>query len=128
MGNISAAEDVADAVTKALNQNGAEGLSGESQFGMYPFWIGVGFAVVLLVFFMAAYFKAGDMTRGQWQILRFFGAFCAGSAGVFLAGGALVHATGKLGTMNYAISGTAGFALFFVVWFTWPKFESPPAR
>ena len=119
-------KDVADTITDALSTPQEPVTEYGNLMRVPQFWIGVAFASILLVFFMVAYFKSKDMTRVQWQILRFFGALCAASAGAFLAGGALFQATGNAGAMNYAISGTTGFALFFVVWFTWVAYEPTP--
>jgi hypothetical protein len=126
-------KEVGAAVFDAIEEHGKPGVvptPAPSPILEHQLWIGVGFALLLTVFFMVAFFKAKDLSRGQWQILRFFGALCAGAAGGFLTGGALFKASGNLGAMDYSISGVAGFALLFTVWFTWSKFEAsaPPVE
>ena len=82
-------------------------------------WIGVAFGAALVIFLMVAYFKARNITDGQLVILRFLSALCAGCMGASFAGEALFEASGKTGTgLDIVVSGTAGFALFLVVWFT----------
>jgi hypothetical protein len=93
----------------------------------YQLWIGSGFAVFLVVFLMVAFFKAPNMTSVQRDILRFLAALCAGSAGALIAGEALFRMEGYTGGFKYLVSGTAGFALFFVVWFFFPKPTGPLA-
>jgi hypothetical protein len=75
---------------------------------------------------MFAFFRAPVMTAGQFAILRFFAALCAGFAGGLIAGEALFRMQGDTGGTKYLVSGTAGFALFFVVWFFFPKHTTPP--
>ena len=97
----------------------------------YQLWIGFGFVGLIVVFFMIAFFKAPDLTSGQLAILRFLGALCAGFAGALIAGDALFKMQSDLGEgTKLAITGTAGFALFFTVWFFFPKKEEapPPAK
>jgi hypothetical protein len=96
----------------------------------YQLLIGIVFAFFLVVFLMIAFFTAPNMTTGQHSILRFLAALCAGFAGALIAGDALFRVEGDTGAVRYFISGTAGFALFFVVWFFFPKPtvpEAPPA-
>jgi hypothetical protein len=93
----------------------------------YQLWIGFGFAVLLVLFLMVAFFKAPTMTPGQFAILRFFAALCAGFAGGLITGEALFRMEGDTGGVKYLVSGTAGFALFFVVWFFFPKLTPPMA-
>lgn len=90
-------------------------------------WIGTGFAAVLVLFLMIAYFNSSKLEQGQWAILRFLCALCAGAAGGFLTGEAVFKLTGKLEAGEVAISGTAGVALFFAVWFTFGNLiQKPP--
>ena len=91
----------------------------------YQVWIGFGFAVLLVFFLMIAFFKAPNMTPGQFAILRFLAALCAGFAGALITGEALFRMEGDTGGVKYLVSGTAGFALFFVVWFFFQK-PTPP--
>jgi hypothetical protein len=79
-------------------------------------------AFAVLIFLMTAFFKKDELTAGQWAILRFLCALCAAFAGFFIAGQAIFQMSGQTpeGTA-FAISGTAGFALFFTVWFFFPR-------
>jgi hypothetical protein len=91
----------------------------------YQLLIGIFFAFLLVIFFMVAFFAAPNMTSGQHAILRFLAALCAGFAGALIAGEALFRMEGDTGATKYLVSGTAGFALFFVVWFFFPKYTAP---
>jgi hypothetical protein len=99
-------------------------------------WIGFGFLALLVVFLMYSVIippRSADSTRAT---IRFLTALCAGFAGGFLTGEALIHMEGAVGSTKYAISGAAGTALFFTVWFFYdqviplrPGFEfSIPAK
>jgi len=98
-----------------------------SGFQAYQLWIGFGFALLLVIFLIVAFFKKGELTHAQWAILRFLSSLCAAFAGALITGDALFKLDGTMGpNTKYAISGTAGFALFFVVWFFFPKPPSKP--
>lgn len=85
-------------------------------------WVGLGFAAALVIFFIVAFFVAKRMTDDQRNLVRFLSALCAGFAGGLFIGDALFKMTGTLGSgAKYAISGAGGFALFFVIWFFFPK-------
>lgn len=85
-------------------------------------WIGLGFAAALVIFFIVAFFVAKRMTDDQRNLIRFLSALCAGFAGGLFVGDALFQLTGTFGLgAKYAISGATGFALFFVIWFFFPK-------
>ena len=80
-------------------------------------WIGLGFVALLVIFFMVAFFMK-NLTPSQEQILRFLAALCAGFAGALLAGEALFSMNTQLQQgSSLAVRGTAGFALFFAVWY-----------
>ena len=83
-------------------------------------WIGFGFLVALVIFLVCSFFFTPKLTDDQRAILKFLLALCAGFSGGFLTGGALFEMH-KTGPTTIGISGTAGFALFFVVWFFYPK-------
>lgn len=85
-------------------------------------WIGVGFTAALIVFLMITFFVKDASSHAQYNTLRFLTSLCGGFAGGFLAGEALFSLNKEMadGT-RLAISGTAGFALMFTVWFTYPK-------
>ena len=94
----------------------------------YQFWVGFGLVLLVVVFFMVAFFLAPNMTSGQYTILKFLAALCAGCAGSLLTGEALFRFEGTMGTQTkYLFSGTAGFALFGLVWLIFPKFTPPQA-
>lgn len=84
-------------------------------------WIGFGFLGLLVLFLIYSVIRppaTNDTTRAT---VRFLTALCAGFAGGFLTGDALFSMKGTAGGMEYAISGAAGCALFFAVWFSYPK-------
>jgi hypothetical protein len=88
-------------------------------------WIGFGFVVLLIGFLMMVFFV--DLKKPhQWEILRFLTALCAGFAGGLLTGTALFSMSGKLGAGEFSISGAAGMALFFTVFFFFGKFSDRP--
>jgi hypothetical protein len=88
----------------------------------HQLWIGFGFVLFLIVFFMIAFFKAKTLTSDQRTILRLLGALCTGFAGALFTGDALFNMEGSFGAgPKFAIRGAAGAALFFVVWFFFPK-------
>jgi hypothetical protein len=90
-------------------------------------WIALGFVAALVLFLMITYFRRDTSTRNQHKTLRFLTSLCAGFAGGFFTGDALFHYEQQLSSgAKLGISGTAGFALFFVVWFTFGDWEVPP--
>jgi hypothetical protein len=91
-----------------------------SPLQQYQLWIGLGLLLLLLTFIIVAFFKP-VLTADQRSILRFLSALCGGFAGAFITGDALFKMTGKTSTSEYAISGAAGFALFFVTWMFFSK-------
>jgi len=89
-------------------------------------WIALGFVAALVAFLMIAYFTKDTSTINQQRILRFLTALCAGFGGGFFTGDALVRLQQQLSNgATLGISGTAGFALFFVVWLTYFKWVPP---
>jgi hypothetical protein len=90
-------------------------------------WIAFGFTAALVGFLMLTFFVKDTSSPTQYNTLHFLTSLCAGFAGGFFTGEALFRfdqtlaAGGKI-----AVSGTAGCALFFVLWFTYPKREPPP--
>jgi hypothetical protein len=85
-------------------------------------WIGVGFTAALVGFLMITYFVKDRSSPTQYNTLRFLTALCGGFAGGFLAGEALFSLQKEMSSgAKLAISGTAGFALMFTIWFTYPK-------
>jgi hypothetical protein len=88
-------------------------------------WIGVAFALILVCFLMYA-FKTPNMSTSQHNIVKFLSSLCAAFAGAAIAGTALLNFRRVVGGTDLAISGTAGFALFFAVWFFFPKPTTNP--
>jgi hypothetical protein len=91
-------------------------------------WIAFGFTAALVVFLMITFFVKDTSSPTQYKTLRFLTSLCAGFAGGFFTGDALFRLEQQMtGGVKLAISGTAGCALFFTVWFTYGKrTESPP--
>jgi hypothetical protein len=91
----------------------------------YQLRIGVGCALLLITFLVVAVFKKHRLTHKQVAILRFLCSICTGLSGALFAGGAVFKMDYAVGAAtNIALSGTAGCALFFVGWFTFPKVVS----
>lgn len=84
-------------------------------------WIAFGFLTALVIFLMVSFFLTPRLTNDQRGTLKFLTALCAGVSGGFLAGSSLFEGTWTTPTSRIALSGTAGFALFFVVWLFYPK-------
>jgi hypothetical protein len=104
------------------NQNQSQSLAGPQ------LWISFGALVLLIIFQIVAFFTKGHLTAGQHAILRFLSALCAGFAAGFFTGTALFTYSHQLASgAKIAISGAAGCALFFTVWFTFPDHTPPPA-
>lgn len=85
-------------------------------------WIGVGFGGALILFLMITFFVKDRSTPTQYNTLHFLTALCGGFAGALITGEALfTYNAGLPDGGKIAVSGTAGFALFFAVWLTYPK-------
>lgn len=90
-------------------------------------WVGFGFVLLLIVFLMTAFFTKETLSDGQRQILKFLCSLCAGFAGALITGTALFSLNSQFGGgTTLAISGSAGCALFFAVWFTFDNVARPP--
>ena len=89
-------------------------------------WIGFGFLVALVVFLIVSFFVTPKLTDDQRRTIKFLTALCAGVAGGFLSGASVFEGTWTTPTSKIALSGTAGFALFFVVWFFYPRMFTVP--
>lgn len=91
-------------------------------------WIGFGFVAFLLVVLVIIFFTIPNLTEDRRSILRFLISLCAGFAGAFITGQILFNIEGSLGTnAKYGISSSAGFALFLIIWFFFPKSKTPLA-
>lgn len=89
-------------------------------------WIGFSFLILLVIFLIVTFFIKDTSSPTQYNTLHFLTALCAGFAGGFLTGDALFKLDTTMGDgAKLAVSGTAGCALFFTIWFTYPK-RTPP--
>jgi hypothetical protein len=92
-------------------------------------WIGFSFLILLVVFLIVTFFIKDSSSPTQYNTLHFLTALCAGFAGGFLTGDALFKLDTTMGNgAKLAISGTAGCALFFTIWFTYPKRTQPKPK
>jgi hypothetical protein len=91
-------------------------------------WVAVALVLLFVVFLMITFYARERLTDDQRNIVRFFSALCAGFAGGLITGEALFKLNTQIGTgTTLAISGTAGFALAFTVWFTFKPAPPPDA-
>lgn len=91
-------------------------------------WVAVAFAAFGLVFLAVVFFAKENLSQGQWKILQFFIALSGGLASGLFAGEASIKVTGELGEgLQLALQGTAGFAVFFAIWFTFDRGIFPDA-
>jgi hypothetical protein len=89
-------------------------------------WITFGFAALLIIFFIAAYFAPGEISQQRYNMLHFLGALAGAFSGAFVTGFVIFQAGGNLPTGGtYSISAGAGFALFLLIWFFFPKYPGP---
>jgi hypothetical protein len=84
-------------------------------------WIGFGFLAFLVLFLIYSVVTPPKSGSNSSATIKFLTALCAGFAGGFLTGDALFSMSGMSGGFNYTVSGAAGCALFFTVWFFYPK-------
>lgn len=89
-------------------------------------WIGFGFLVGLVVFLIISYFVELKQSSTRRAILQFLTSLTSGFAGGFLSGSSIFDASWTSPTGRIALSGTAGFAIFFAVWFSYQKMFPPP--
>src|SRR5216684_229306 len=93
----------------------------------YQLWIGFGFALLLIIFFIVAFFRSKTLSPDQRSILRFLSALCAGFAGALITGDALFNMEGSFGAgPKFAIRGAAGAALFLQCGFSFQKWQASP--
>jgi hypothetical protein len=94
----------------------------------FQIWIGFGLALLVILFLMATFFLRATLTDDQRQTLRFLCSLCSGFSAFFISGDALVKGDVPLGGgTQLAISGSAGFGLFMLVWFFYPRNVAVPA-
>jgi hypothetical protein len=90
-------------------------------------WIAFGFAALLIVFLIIAYFVGQRLEPQQWQILRFLCALTAAFAGWFISGAVVVEYAQELaGGGRLTAQGSAGMGLFLLVWFGFKTVSHPP--
>ena len=88
----------------------------------YQLWFGFAFAAILVAFLMYVVAFGRTLDAQRMQIIRFLCALCAGFAGALITGDALVRFNIPVGTGGrFFASGTAGFALFMLVWLTFKQ-------
>jgi hypothetical protein len=88
-------------------------------------WIGVGFAIICLLFFFYAY-KNPPTLEGQYAILKVVAALLAGAAGGFIAGDIVTKIAGDL-DQSVKLTVEAGGAIGLFV-FAWVMFPSPSKK
>jgi hypothetical protein len=87
--------------------------------------VGIVFAAITCLFFIVAYFFKPP-TPNQAPILRILVSLCAGAAAAFFVGSTAINVTGQLSEgAKWVVSGTGGFALFILVWLTYPTPKAP---
>jgi hypothetical protein len=89
-------------------------------------WIGFGFLVPLIAFFIISYFVDLKQNNTRRSILQFLASLTAAFAGGFISGNSIFDSNWTTPTSRIALSGTAGFAIFFAVWFGYQKMFPPP--
>lgn len=88
----------------------------------YQFFAGVFFAALCVVFLVMAFRKKSDPNAMQQDIVHFICALCAGAAGAFITGSALLSANYTYSQGNtLAFQGSAGVALFALVFLVMRK-------
>jgi hypothetical protein len=85
-----------------------------------PLWIAFAFLAALVVFLGVTVYFPPKENVGR-ATLKFFTALSAGFSGGFFTGDALFAYQQKVGGAVLSISGAAGCALFFTVWFVYPS-------
>ncbi|MDB5137949.1 MAG: hypothetical protein JWP37_4552 [Mucilaginibacter sp.] len=89
-------------------------------------WIGLGCLAFLLITLCVTLFSSKNISSSQHNTLKFFTALSAAFSGGFLTGEALFSFDKTMGNgVHLVISGTAGCALFFTIWFTYAKYKDP---
>lgn len=84
-------------------------------------WVGCVFLALLVLFLIHSVVRPSPANHQTRSTVQFLTALCGGFAGGLLTGEALFRMTGSSGGLEYAVSGTAGFSIFLVVWFFYPK-------
>ena len=84
-------------------------------------WVGFGFLFLLILFLMVAFFVFDTLSSDRRGNLRFLSALSGGFAGGFFTGSALFQAEWSTTGSKIGVSGTAGFALFMIVFYGYRK-------
>jgi hypothetical protein len=95
------------------------------------FWVGVLFEGAFVAFLMYGINKGRDLNPGQRLMLRILSSLCAGVGAWLISGEAFFNLSRSIPGGKVTVSGTAGFAIFFAIWFTFPqgpKFKHLPDR
>jgi len=90
------------------------------------FWVGLGFAAAFVLFLMLAFLREGTLNSGQRLILRILSAICGALSGALISGSALFNMTENVPGGKITVSGVAGFAVFMIIWFTFPRESKRP--
>jgi hypothetical protein len=81
-------------------------------------WIGAFFVLLLIGFLFYAYLRPQKPGPGQRDIIRFICSLCAGFAGGLFVGSAMFKLDTTIGaTTKFGVTGAAGFAFAFAVWY-----------
>ena len=90
-------------------------------------WIAFGFLAALVVFLGVTIYFPPKENSGR-ATLKFLTALSAGFSGGFFTGDALFKYQQQIGGTTIGVSGAAGCALFFTIWFVYPRvFQLDPA-
>jgi hypothetical protein len=89
-------------------------------------WIATVLLFIVVAFLIAVVLWPRRLDEAQRTILRFLCSICAGFAGGLFVGQAL-FTMATSGATKITVSGTAGFALFFVVWYGFGRYLAPDA-
>jgi hypothetical protein len=90
------------------------------------FWVGLGFAAAFVLFLMLAFLREANLNSGQRLILRILSAICGALSGALISGSALFNMTENVPGGKITVSGVAGFAVFMIIWFTFPREPKRP--
>lgn len=92
----------------------------------HQFWAGVIFTAACLLFLWGAFNKQGPIQQMHYQIVHFVCALCAGAAGAFFTGAALLSIDTPIpGGGKFIFQGAAGVALFAFVFIIFRKVVPP---
>jgi len=87
-----------------------------TQLQQYQLWIGLGIALLIITFLIVVFFVFPNLSRDRLRILKILVPYGAGAAGALITGEAVISYTQTLAGAQFAISGTAGVALFILTY------------